>query len=121
MLAVVQSQPHTSQVGGVPEKERTVLQLPQDKFRVAGLPSATKARIFVVEQTQPHTSQVGGVPENGWVILHLPQERFNFTGVTDLIVRKTDRSRKLRSAHHTHRLYHDKSSGCEITPALRTQ
>ncbi len=79
MLAEVQSQPHTSQVGGVPEKERTVLQLPQDKFKVAGLPSATKARIFVVEQTQPHASQVGGVPENGWIVLHLPQERFNFT------------------------------------------
>jgi hypothetical protein len=77
MLAVVQSQPHASQVGGVPEKERTVLQLPQDKFRVAGLPSAIKTRIFVVEQTQPHTSQVGGVPENGWIVLHLPQESFS--------------------------------------------
>ena len=36
MIVVEQTQPHTSQVGGVPEKERTALQLPQGKYSVIG-------------------------------------------------------------------------------------
>jgi len=34
MFVVEQTQPHTSQVGGIPEKERIALHLPQDKFSV---------------------------------------------------------------------------------------
>ena len=37
MFAVVHTQPQTSHVGGVPEKGRTHLQLPQDKFGVIGV------------------------------------------------------------------------------------
>jgi hypothetical protein len=34
MFVVEQTHPHTSQAGGVPEKGRIVLHLPQDKFTV---------------------------------------------------------------------------------------
>ena len=44
MFVVEQTQPHTSQVGGVPEKERTVLQLPQDKYSVIGQPTRLRLR-----------------------------------------------------------------------------
>jgi hypothetical protein len=52
MFVVEQTQPHTSQVGGVPEKERTVLQLPQDKYSVIcptyALASTLRARSTLI-------------------------------------------------------------------------
>ena len=45
MFVVEQTQPHTSQVGGVPEKERTVLQLPQDKYSVIFQPTRLRLRL----------------------------------------------------------------------------
>ena len=53
MFVVEQTQPHTSQVGGVPEKERTVLQLSQDKYSVICQPT----RLRLCSKRALHSSQ----------------------------------------------------------------
>jgi hypothetical protein len=44
-FVVEHTQPHTSQLGGVPEKERITLHLLQDRFSVIAAPRRTRVKL----------------------------------------------------------------------------